>query len=244
MVAVVTRCVVNVATGRYLRGQERLRIEMERFDPTTKWMAWTNEMPPGSEPHWQKPYGFKAWALLAAQEAGHGLVLWLDASVIPIRSLEPLWEKIERDGYWLAINGWTNYEWTADSAYPDLFPEYTLEEAREINKTFPQMVGTAFGLNLKSEIGKGFLRDYLALAKTNAFIGPWANELCPKRFMYGPDCEYTTAICGPPDVIGHRHDQTAASVLAWRYQMKLTQCPLFFSFPPGDETTLLLAVGA
>lgn len=241
-----SRCVVNVATGRYLKGQERLRAELERFSPESTWMAWSDELPPGSPPHRERPYAFKAYGLRAAREAGFSTLLWADASVLPLRSLEPLWERIGRDGYWFALNGWTNYEWTADSAYPALFPGLSIEEARAINRKFPQVVGTAFGLNMNHYLGRTFLERYLALAATEAFVGPWANTNCPreKRFDYGPGSSYTMGPCGPPDVLGHRHDQTAASLLAWQLGMKLTQCPAILSYPPGSDETILLVAGA
>lgn len=245
----MSRCLVNVANGRYLNGQSRLLREVERFDPSCAKFVWTNDVPVGCPQHKDKPYAFKAYALQVAADSGHDLLLWADASVLPLRSLESLWERIERDGYWIARNGWTNYEWTADSAYSDLFPGIPLDEAREENKKFPQVVATAFGLNLRTEIGRKFLEEYLRLAKTDAFIGPWANTNCPreKRFDYGANSPYTMGPCGPPDVLGHRHDQTAASLLAWRLGMKLTDCPEVFSYPPGHEgheKTILLAAGA
>ena len=39
-------------------------------------------------------------------------------------------EHIEKHGYWFCRNGWRNWEWTADSAYADLWPGWPLEEAR------------------------------------------------------------------------------------------------------------------
>lgn len=243
----MTRCVVNVATGRYVRGQERLRLALKQYSPEAAWIQWTNVMPPGSPEHDSKPYAFKAWALKWAADEGYDTLLWADAAVLPLRSLEPLWYRIERDGYWVALNGWTNYEWTADEAYADLFPGVPIDEAREVSKTFPQILATSFGISLKHTIGRYFLDEYLRLAKTNAFRGPWANAANPNCFKYSPDSCYTTKVCGPPDVIGHRHDQTAASVIAWRLGMKLTQCPEIFSYPPGHEghdRTILLAAGA
>ena len=159
--------------------------------------------------------------------------------------MEPLWEKIEREGYWLAINGWTNYEWTADSAYPDLFPGMKLEQARELNKKFTQIVATCFGLNLKHPTGATFLRQYYQLAQTKAFCGPWGNTASEQGPKYHPSM---MGECGPPDVLGHRHDQTAASVIAWRIGCHLTQCPEIFAYknPPNepDPRTIMLAVGA
>ncbi len=124
------RIVVNVATGpHYLKGQERL----------TEWLAqhgeeyaiWNDHkgLPVGSPTHAQTNYAFKAFALLEAAEwakARTGVapsLLWCDASIIPARPLDELWERIERDGYWICKTGYNNYQWTADSAYDDLFPE-------------------------------------------------------------------------------------------------------------------------
>lgn len=239
------RMIVNVATGRYLRGQQRLLELAHKFSPGASIQTWTDSLPVGCPPHRDRPYAFKAFAMKEAEPFAD-LILWCDASVQFLGSLERLWQKIENEGYWIALNGWTNYEWTADSAYPDLFPGVPLDMARKMNKTFPQVVATAFGLNLRDPVGHKFFNRYYELAQTNAFCGPWANSNCPpdKRFNYGPDSSYTTAPCGPPDVLGHRHDQTAASVIAWELGMTLTHCPDVLSYPPGAAETLLLVAGA
>jgi hypothetical protein len=227
------RAVVNVAFGEhYLRGQERLRKALPRFSPEADMFLapcmsdWTR--------HAQKPYAFKPYAMRYAAECATDLLLWLDAAVKPVRSLEPLWERIERDGYWFAENAWNNYQWTADSAYPALFPGCAsfqnnatgeliegLDAQREINKSIPHVLACAFGLNLRSEIGAAFLREYCRLAsETDCFCGPWSNSNYTGNVLRQSDSR--TAPCGPSDVIGHRHDQTAASVIAWRLGMKLT----------------------
>lgn len=109
----MNRCVVNVATGRYVGGQIRLHESIGY----TAFLHWSDRMPPGSPPHDEVPYAFKAHALEHARQAGWDLVLWADASIVAIRPLDPLLEKIERDGYWISDNGYLNHEWTARSAY-------------------------------------------------------------------------------------------------------------------------------
>lgn len=234
------RALVNVATGGYHPAQHRLVECFRKMDPDCQIFPYRH-IPEDWPAHEAKPYAFKAYAL---NDIAHmtDLVLWCDAVMVPVRDLAPLWEKIERDGYWLALNGWTNYEWTADSAYPALFPGLELEEAREQNKQFPQVVATAFGLNLRHPLGWGFLREYYRLAsETDAFCGPWSNSNNPKAHPQSPD---RMAPCGPADVLGHRHDQTAASVIAWRLGMKLTPCPAYFSYHPHQQpSTVLVADG-
>jgi hypothetical protein len=235
------RTVVNVSTGRYMDGQLRLMKKIEEFSPESM-IYFYGQIPHAWPAHKDKPYAFKAFALKeAANFINGGLVLWADAAVLPVKPLEPIWERIEHEGYWIPLNGWTNYEWTADSAYPDLFPELLIEQAREVNKTVPHCCATTFGLNLDSEVGAKCLEEYYRLANTNAFCGPWSNLNNPNHWNYHPDM---MGVCGPPDVLGHRHDQTALSVIAWRLGMKFTQCPWGFAYPPATDDTILLAVGA
>lgn len=212
----MTRAIVNVATGDYIRGQKRLRsIVGDLLE------CWTNIMPSGCPPHSEVPYGFKGYALDAVRRRGADLVLWCDASIKPIRSLEPLWNLIEQQGYWFSANWWPNGAWCSDAALP------LLGMTREESMAHMHVAATAFGLNLRSEIGSGFLDDYLRYAKNGAFCGPWKND-------HGK-------ASSDPRVLGHRHDQTAASVICWRRGMTLTQPPKWFAYKGHDtEETVLL----
>ena len=222
------RAIVDVATGRYLPYQARLFKRLAELG-TDATPCFYSLMPHGCPPHHEKPYAFKAYALMAAVSlCNPDLILWVDSVIYPVKELDLLWEKIEHEGYWIALNGWTNYQWTCDAAYADLFKGWKIEEAREVNRKIPHVVATAFGLNLRTHVGKEFLSEYFRLAQTNAFCGPWKNE---------------NGSCGPEDVLGHRHDQTAASLIAWRLGMKLTECPNFFSYPPAAPNTILVADG-
>lgn len=224
----MSRCVVNVATDRYVRGQQRLE-DLARV-PVVK---WTNEMPPGSPSHSEVPYAFKAWALKAAADQGYTTLLWADACIRP-RDLTALFERIERDGYWMSRNGWTNAEWTADSAYAAL--GITVAE----NQDIPHVVATAFGISLDHYAGRTFLAEYLRLAQNGSFCGPWWNSNHPeyRRWLHSRPC-------GDHTVRGHRHDQTAASVIAWKLGFELTNPPDVFAYQSGEtDKTVLIADGA
>jgi hypothetical protein len=250
----VTHAVVNCASDSWVRGQNRLHKKLHEMGEPC--MLWANRLPQGSPPHRALgtfggrqadcvPYAFKAYALREAAEQ-YDLLLWADVSILPIREMGPLWERIERDGYWFGDNGYTNYEWTADSAYTELFPEIgitcTLAEAKDANRNIRHIVATAFGLNTKHPTGARFLSDYFALASmSKAFCGPWSNANVPGAINGSPD---RVAPCGPSDVWGHRHDQTAASVIAWRLGMRLTRHPEVFAYRGGEsEETILVADG-
>jgi hypothetical protein len=228
----VSRCVVNVATGRYLSGQRRLAVNL----PYDK-MFWSTHFPPGSPEHRETPYAFKAWALEAARLAGHETLLWADASIVPIRDLEPLWARIEHDGYWISHNGWKNAEWTADSAYEDL------PVTREFNWTIPHVVAGTFGIDLRHKIGRQIFDEYFRLAQTKAFCGPWFNTNHPNHAHMAID-GFKAGPCGDERVIGHRQDQTALSAIAAIYGCKLTDAPDIFAYSGRcSEDTILMAAG-
>lgn len=241
------RAVFNVATGRYVLGQKRLEAGIQQFGCGAKFIAWADDVPPGSPSHQKNPYAFKAYALQHAltRHSRPTTLLWADASILPIRSLEPLWERIERDGYWISNNGWANSQWTCDAAYPMLFPEAResgdWSSCREVNLKIPHVVATTFGISLDHKIGREFLAEYVRLAEAGAFRGPWWNSNgARKDYAAHAGAEP----CGPPECLGHRHDQTCASVIAWRLGMKLTNAPEVFAYRGGEtEQTILVADG-
>jgi hypothetical protein len=240
------RAVVCVATTpAYQKGMDRLQEAL--MLQSVNWRMWssTRDWPSHSE----KPYAFKAYAMHDAVDTGADTLLWADACMLPVQDMTPLWERIERDGYWFSRNGWSNYEWTADSAYPDLFPGIAIDDARRLNKDIPHVVATCFGISLKHLRGRHFLKEYYRLAsETKAFCGPWTNCTagCEKHASHYTDQRFGN--CGPADVRGHRHDQTAASVIAWRLGVKLTDPPEIFAYgkagEPFDPRTIMIADGA
>jgi hypothetical protein len=250
------RAVINVATTpQYIRGQKRLYHSIRENSPGVGFdvRRWTQEPHTGCPPHEKVPYAFKAYALEQSRKAGGETLLWCDSSIVCLRNLTPLFERIERDGYWIANNGWLNSQWTADSAYPDLFspadllPAYGLvgsihSNLVALNRTIPHVVATCFGLSMRTDIGRTILAEYFRLAsETQAFVGPWWNSNGEREdYRKHPGA----APCGPPECLGHRHDQTALSVIARRLGCQLTNCPEIFAYWEGrDESTILAAKG-
>lgn len=250
----MNRVVVNVATGRYLAGQARLSRALAAAGEET---CFFNAIPESWSSQTARPYAFKAHALHCADVLGAETLLWADACVLPLRSLEPLWERIERDGYWISRNGWSNYEWTADSAYPELFPEcwgqreasteLVWRKMREINRKIEHVVATCFGISLRHQTGQAILKEYYRLAsETNAFCGPWINSNSQSANEVQQHSNDTyCGPCGPTDVRGHRHDQTALSVIAWRLGCQLTSPPDICAYRGGEtESTIVCFDGA
>lgn len=230
------RCIVGVATGPFAVGQDRFRHNKFVVDDDSDFIAWNGCVPPGSPSHFDMPYAFKAWAIKFAVEAGYTSILWADASILPIRPILPLWDRIEKEGYWVSRNGWTNAEWTADSAYP------FLGVTKEWNEQIPHVVATSFGIDVSHSIGGNIYLEYLHLAQNGSFRGPWFNRNHPDYSTYAPSSR--VGFCGGEKVRGHRHDQTALSVIAHKLGCKLTDPPSIFAYAGGEvEDTILLAQG-
>lgn len=249
----LTRVIVNVATGpHYVKGQTRLFAGF----PDERLKLWRNQMPGPNYPpnncpeHAARPYAFKAWSIREAALEGAKQILWADACIRPgAAPLQRIWDWTAENGVWLSRNGYTNYEWTAESAYPDLFQDHfscgsDMATARAANRTIPHVVATAFAVDLDHPTGKEFCENYTWLAMhTEAFTGPWINKAHQDAADMLADGR-RVAVCGPPDVRGHRHDQTAASVIAWRLGIPLTEPPHMFAYAGGETAdTVLIADG-
>jgi hypothetical protein len=72
------------------------------------------------------------------------------------------------------------------------------------------------GLNFTHEAANKFLDEWEITAKNGSFIGAWIND----NLEVSPDLR----------VRGHRHDQTAASVIACKLGMDLLPIHTFFGY--------------
>lgn len=212
----IKRAVLNVATGGFVAGQKRLKATMARRSPEATVLAWQNKFPDGSPTHRAVPYAFKAYAIMEALGQGFTSILWADASIVPVQDMEPMWQLIEQQGYWFSRNGFRNSEWTSREALP------LLGVTDEENRGIQHVVGGAFGLDLNSELGRRFADEYMRLAQNGAFCGPWDGGVG----------------------IQHRHDQTAASVIAWKLGMRLTDPPAWFAYLGGQTADTFLIADA
>ncbi len=233
------RVVVSFATGRYVKGQWRLIDRMG--DLGEQVMAWTDEAIPGCPAHEERPYAFKAAALDYAAASGFKRLLWCDACIYPLGTLERIWDHAATYGAWISKNGWRNDQWTAEWAYEHL------QVTPEQNGRFHHVIATAFAVDLTTAAGRWILSRYIDIClKTPALVGPWKNG--PIEGPRSPKTVPRQAPCGDPAlVLGHRHDQTVLSAVAGRWGLKLTDPPDFIAYgkvgTEQDPRTILLADG-
>lgn len=159
------------------------------------------DYPEGCPTHKEIPYGFKPHLVVQAMDAGFDQVLWMDAACVPVRSLVRLWYEIERDGCALPLSHLSIGEWCADSA---LAPLGVMRE--QVMAMKPSIWACVMGFDFRNPLTREFVRRWHGLSLDGVtFHGAWTNEIMQASKNRR--------------VKGHRHDQTAATVLA--YQMGL-----------------------
>lgn len=204
-------CVVNYSTGWFVKGQNRLKQACIDVGYKGDFLLFGDDRDPGQylsnkprvccPPHSQVPYGFKPWSMKAVQALGYRYILWCDSSVYPERPLDAVWKIIQDQGYLFFPNGYNCGQWTSDPALETL--GITREEAFGI----PNMIAGCQGIDLGTEKGKAYLDRLFALSNDGiTFYGDWTNE----RGQVSSDKR----------VLGSRHDQSAASVVAWQLGMR------------------------
>jgi hypothetical protein len=192
------RCIVNVSIGGwYPKGQQRLRTSVKKHSPGIDIVEWTDNYPAGCPPHITVPYAFKPYAFKAAKDQGYTSVLWLDSAAWAVRPLEPFFEAFEQEGHFFQLNGWRNGNWCSDAALKTL--GYTRDEMMEIS----HIMACIIGLDFTKECAVEFFDEYLRLANDGVtFHGAWKND--------------QKQVSADDRVLGHRHDQTAASAVIHR----------------------------
>jgi len=157
--------------------------------------------PPDCPTHKEIPYGFKPWLFRHARELGYEQVLWMDAACVPVRPLGGLWRDLQRDGCAFPWSHWSIGQWCSDAALETM--EITREQAMAM---CPSMWACVLGLDFRHDVASEFLAKwYEKSVDGKSFRGAWTND--------------NQEVSTDPRVTGHRHDQTIATILAYKLGM-------------------------
>ena len=212
----MNRCIVSVGAGSwYPRGIRRLRDTLRNVGYSGGRMLWENDLPPGCPTHHDSPYAFKTYALTMAVMRGDQTLLWCDASTWFLRDPAPIFEWVERHGYYLWRNPCEDL-----GAYAADHTLDVMNVDREESFTVPMVVSTIFGVSTRVAPGPEILTRLVSAAKRGAFNAPWVND--PSGQSWHPGMR---AACGSPDsrVKGCRHDQAALSCIAYKMGLNLDE---------------------
>lgn len=186
------KCIINFATGRYIKGQDRLRNSLleVRFDGDL--LCWTSEAQIGAPLHKDNPYAFKVYCFDEAIRLGYTQIVLVDASVWAVSDVTPIFDHIEREGYIMQEAGQHVGRWTNDKCL-DYFG-LTREEANKM-----LMYGNAgfLGLNFETEIANKFFSKWKSSMQAGIFKGDWSNHrhdmVCGSIIANHLDMKYQSA---------------------------------------------------
>ena len=188
------KVIINLATGNYIVGQDRLRSTLSGFYDGDI-LFFTDESQFSSPTHKENPYAFKTYAFQHALNLGYKKILWLDASIYAIKDITPVWDIIEKNGYIMQEAGWNCGQWSNDKSL-----EYfglTRDDAMKM-----PMYGNAglLGLDFNKELPKIFFERWHKASQDGIFKGAWSNNA---------KTESNDILC-----LGHRHDMSVGSIIA------------------------------
>lgn len=208
------KAIVNAHNGKgwYPRGQERLRQSLQGHpEALCLYSDFPNNLFNKSN-----GYNVKPSAMYEASKL-HSQLLWLDCSCWVVKDLQPIWDAIEKDGYYFIHSGFNCAQYCNDESL-----EYfgvTRDEAEKI----PMIYAICFGLDLEQQVGGDISYHFLHAADNNIFDNGSGSE--------------------DPRFIAHRHDQSALSLIAHQLGCKIHDVNIYNSTnvtnPPESVCVLM-----
>lgn len=205
--------ILNVAIGNwYPQGQKRLVKSLNFHGYPWDVKTWTNQFPLGGYDE-SNPYNAKAAAFEWALNEGYTHIAWLDCSVWAVKNVEPWFDVINNDGYYLGQSGYNCAQVCSD---------YSLNHFgvdRDKAETYQDCHTGVFGVYVENQTAREFITKWIDSAKAKAFNGSRLhdNQSQDQRFLF------------------HRQDQACASVIAGQLGMKLHNFGQYVNYYPAYQ---------
>jgi signal peptidase I len=210
-------CIVNFSDYKFKLGQERLKESLIKNGYQGDVLLYNEFSEVGSKVHLEVPYQFKVYAIEKARKMGYDVVLYCDASLYAIKDVMPVIYHIIEKGYLMEYCGFSAGQFSTDIC----LEKFGLSRDEAMNIGLHSAGFT--GLNFQNEKASEFFNKWLECAKEEiTFCGDWNNN--------SNQCS-TDERC-----LGHRHDQTTASIIAYQLEIERTN-PHFMQYDyDGVET--------
>lgn len=218
------RCIISFAdgTGWYKRGHARL-IDACAKHFSGKLILINDYNKIGSPSHAENPYAFKVYCMEYAYSLGYDTVLYLDSSLYPVKNCDAAFDYIEQNGHLMQHAGHMWRTWCNNKAM-----DYFKPTDDEIQNQTLYSAGFT-GLDFTNDRSVRFFNAWKQSMLDGVFKGVWAKKHRASDFTSCPHSE------------GHRHDMTAASIIATRlgmnFETKLWMAYIGDSYgTPPEET--------
>lgn len=159
------------------------------------------------------PYAFKAYAIKKAVNDGYENIIWMDAALYATKSIEPIIEHVEKNGYIFFDNiGFSIGDYTSDACLNKF--GWTRDKAFQ-NK---MIMACMMGFNTKSQEATKFINQYYEAARDGvSYLGAWNNN--------------NGDVSSDMRCKGHRHDQSVASIIIAELKLKIINAQkTFFAY--------------
>lgn len=158
-----SRCIVNLATGKYIEGQYRLRHSITSND----FISFQSESEVGAPPHHENPYAFKVYAIEKVRDMGYDQILWLDASIYAVKDITPVWDWLDKHDIFMEEAGHWAGTWS---------PQYVLDyfnTTKDEAMKMPMFSAGFLGLDFRKEISREFFARWKNAMLAGMFKGSW-----------------------------------------------------------------------
>lgn len=211
------RCIISLGIGRkgFTASLDRLEESLRRVGFRGDFLGWNDELPIGSPTHFEAPMAFKTFCFLEAKQRGYEEILWMDAPIVALRSVEPIFRMIREKNYVTFTNNYDQVlgQWSSDEVLA--LHQISREDAMQI----PETPTSVLGLNLRSELGQEFLNRWHRMTTDGLTCRGTRAPIQSSEDYYAITWNKDGRISKDPRVRGHRHDQTAAGIIAHQLGM-------------------------
>lgn|SRR3990167_1552890 len=198
------KAIVTFSNGgeRFELGNRRLVASLKAVKFDGDIFSFKDFAEVGSPDHDEVPYAFKPYCIKKIWD-DYDLILWLDSAIYATQNLNPVFDYIEKNGYMFFDNiGWTLGDHTSDAC----LKAWGL--TREQSFQTRMIMACCMGFNTKDPESNVFFNQYCEAATDGvSYLGDWHNN--------------NNQVSEDNRVKGHRHDQSVASIIIAKMNLKL-----------------------
>ena len=211
------KCIISLGVGKpvFKLTLQRLEQSLRRVGFNGDFLYWDESLPSGCPDHFEAPFAFKSYCFYIAKQLGYEQVLWIDAPCVAIRKIAPVFQSIEQHGYILFNNNYGQMmgQWSSDAAL------VKNGISREAALQIPAIPCSVLGLDMNNTRAQQFLEQWHQLMSDGVTAKGTAARIKDGDEYQAIAWNLNNKISSDIRVKGHRHDQTAAGIVAHRLGM-------------------------